>query len=108
MNLKCNSCPQNPTGDYCNQIKEVLRNGCAKLYYGGIIGDAKHVGICISKQFPGGCQNCPVDGVRCVIIESCNYQNCQCTTCTPENMPINCPKQDNRVLLVKKQSGAKI
>jgi len=37
VELRCNTCP-NLVGDFCIELKVVLPNGLAKLYYGGAVG----------------------------------------------------------------------
>jgi hypothetical protein len=45
MELKCNNCKNNNL-EFCLKLKEFLPNGFAKLYFGGIVSDEQHKGIC--------------------------------------------------------------
>jgi hypothetical protein len=49
MKLNCNICPQNQN-DYCTKLKQILVNGYAKQFFGGIIDNAKFKGICRVAQ----------------------------------------------------------
>jgi hypothetical protein len=48
MRLKCNECSKNTNG-FCTKLKEIFPNGFAMLYFGGVVDDDKHLGICGQK-----------------------------------------------------------
>jgi hypothetical protein len=45
LRLRCNACKKN-VNEICVFLKEPLRNGYAKLYFGGIKDDLEHAGLC--------------------------------------------------------------
>ena len=69
LQFKCDSCKDN-NNEFCMKLKEFLPNGFAKLYFGGIIDDEAHKGICASKPKPKnqeGSVKSSLDLFRCEI-----------------------------------------
>jgi hypothetical protein len=52
VRLRCEKCPQNPSGSYCLKLKHPLENGYAMLYHGGAIGN---YGIDGTIKYPSHC-----------------------------------------------------
>ena len=38
LELRCNNCEFNPSGDFCKKLNHRLENGHAKLLHGGAVG----------------------------------------------------------------------
>jgi hypothetical protein len=48
----------------------------------------------IPKITPIWCLKCPADGMKCSMIEHCNFKDCSCIGCTPDH-PLNCGKNES-------------
>jgi hypothetical protein len=43
--LRCNICEKNKN-EHCTKLNVDLKNGFAKRYYGGVVGDPEYPGFC--------------------------------------------------------------